>query len=460
MRARRIGAESLGEGEHVEEHRLMGPLPNAAAIAADRIRPKLHTASRGAIARYQQERLRAGLRLVLGSNRFYQRKLAGLHPRDLPRTDGHLLLPFTTKQELVEDQAARPPYGDNLTNPLRDYVRLHQTSGTTGRPLTVLDTTESWDWWADCWTTIYHAAGVSNEDIVYLAFSFGPFIGFWSAYEGAKRIGALVVPGGGQTSTQRLRAILETNTTVLVCTPTYALHLAEVAQSEGIDLASSAVRVTIHAGEPGASILSTRQRIEEAWGARTYDHIGMTEMGAFAFTCLYQENVHVNEAEFIAEVLDPVTDKPVPEGATGELVLTNLGRWGWPALRYRTRDLVVRGPTHCPCGRTLLTLPGGVLGRVDDMLVIRGVNIYPSSIEAVLRRFPQIDEFRIVVRRVGALDEIEVEVECPEELVPEVEAALRQALNLRVPVRAVQQGTLPRFELKARRLVDQRGEEG
>ncbi len=267
-----------------------------------------------------------------------------------------------------------------------------------------------------------------------------------------------MVPGGGQTSSQRLRTILDTGTTVLICTPTYALHLGEVARAEGLDLASSPVRITIHAGEPGASIPSTRQRIEELWGARAYDHIGMTEMGAYGFTCLDQDHVHVNEAEFIAEVLDPISGEPVPESERGELVLTNLGRWGMPAIRYRTRDLVQRGPATCPCGRTYLTLPGGVLGRVDDMLIVRGVNIYPSTIENVLRAFPEIDEFRITVTRSGALDEIELEVECPEDLVPRVEAALRQALSLRIPVRAVPPATLPRFELKARRVVDRRGE--
>ena len=188
--------------------------------------------------------------------------------------------------------------------------------------------------------------GRGSADTVFLAFSFGPFIGFWSAYEGAKRIGALVVPGGGQSSSQRLHTILATKATVLVCTPTYALRLAEVAREEGLDIASSAVRVTIHAGEPGASIPSTRARIEEAWGARTYDHLGMTEMGAYGFTCLNQDAVHVNEAEFIAEILDPMTGTPVAEGEQGELVLTNLGRWGYPALRYRTGDRVIRGPTQ------------------------------------------------------------------------------------------------------------------
>jgi phenylacetate-CoA ligase len=429
-----------------------------AAVGDDLPFPTLQTASREAIATYQLNRLRTGLRRVLESNRFYQRKLAGVDPRQLTSLDALALLPFTVKAELVNDQLAHPPYGTNLTYPLREYVRLHQTSGTTGQPLKILDTMESWDWWADCWATIYRAAGVGPEDVVFLAFSFGPFIGFWSAYEGAKRIGALTVPGGGQTSSQRLQTILATNATALICTPTYALHLAEVAQQEGLDLAASAVRVTIHAGEPGASIPSTRRRIEASWGARTYDHIGMTEMGAYAFTCRLQDAVHINEAEFIAEILDPVTGAPVAEGEQGELVLTNLGRWGSPAIRYRTRDLVRRGPTRCPCGRTYLTLPGGVLGRVDDMLIIRGVNVYPSSIEDVLRALPAVEEFRITVFKDGELDEIALEVECPETEVPQVEAALRQALSLRVPVRAVASGSLPRFELKARRVVDRRRE--
>jgi phenylacetate-CoA ligase len=416
----------------------------------------MQTASREAITTHQLARLRAGLSHVLASNGFYRRKLAGLDPESITDLEIFRSLPFTTKSELVNDQLEHPPYGTNLTYPLRSYLRLHQTSGTTGQPLKILDTPESWDWWADCWSLIYQAAGVSDEDIVFLAFSFGPFIGFWSGYEGARRVGALIVPGGGQTSVQRLQTILSVGATVLVCTPTYALHLAEVAQAESIDIASSPVRVTIHAGEPGASIPNTRHRIETAWGARAYDHLGMTEMGAYGFTCLHQDAVHVNEAEFIAEILDPATGQPVAEGERGELVLTNLGRWGTPAVRYRTGDLVQRGPTTCPCGRTYLTLPGGVLGRIDGMLIVRGVNVYPSSIEDILRSFPEVEEFRITVTRVDELDEIALDLECPDDIVPRVEMALRQGLSLRVPVRAVPSGTLPRFELKARRIVDLR----
>jgi phenylacetate-CoA ligase len=436
---------------------MMPSQPVSTALGAGSPADTLLSASRAEIAAHQLDRLRGGLRRVLAGNHFYQRKLAGCDVAALESLDALRQLPFTTKAELVADQQAHPPYGTNLSFPLRDYVRLHQTSGTTGQPLKILDTADSWEWWAACWETVYTAAGVSADDVVYLAFSFGPFIGFWSAYEGAKRVGALVVPGGGQTSLQRLRAIRETAATVLVCTPTYALHMAELASQEGIDLASSAVRVTIHAGEPGASIPNTRRRIESSWGARAYDHIGMTEMGAYAFTCLEQHAVHVNEAEFIAEILDSVSGEPVAEGERGELVLTNLGRWGTPALRYRTRDVVQRGPASCPCGLTTLTLPGGVLGRVDDMLIVRGVNIYPAGIEDVLRGIAGVAEFRITLRTAGALDEIELAVECADAVVPQVESALRHALGLRVPVQAVAAGSLPRFELKARRVVDLRG---
>src|SRR6266705_1848877 len=287
----------------------------------------LETASRSVIAAHQLARLQAGLARLLPSNRFYHQKLnvgaelasaldlaSALSTMDQPlivnNLDDLARLPFTTKQELVADQQAHPLFGSNLTYPLSDYIRLHQTSGTTGQPLKILDTQESWDWWAACWTAVYRAAGVGHEDVVFLAFGFGPFIGFWSAYEGAKRVGALTVPGGGMDSLQRLRAMQEIGATVLVCTPSYALRLAEVAQEHGMDMRDSTVRVTIHAGEPVASIPATRQRIEQAWGAKSYDHTGLTEVGAFGFACSQQQGIHVNEGEFIAEILDQHTGQP------------------------------------------------------------------------------------------------------------------------------------------------------
>src|SRR5947209_4901207 len=229
---------------------------------------QLETAPRSVIEEHQLARLQHGLAQILPHNRFYREKLLQKNDSIVIEQLEHLSnLPFTTKRELVTDQEEYSLFGSNLTHPLSEYVRFHQTSGTSGRPLKILDTQESWDWWADCWTSVYRAAGVSRDDIVFLAFGFGPFIGFWSAYEGAKRLGALTVPGGGMDSQQRLRVIQEIGATVLVCTPSYALRLAEVAQEHGIDLRESSVQVTLHAGEPGASLPATLGRIEGAWGA-------------------------------------------------------------------------------------------------------------------------------------------------------------------------------------------------
>ena len=418
---------------------------------------QLETASRSLIEEHQLARLQLGLTRILPANRFYQEKLfEGRASISMDSLADLSRLPFTTKRELVADQDAHPLFGSNLTYPLSNYIRLHQTSGTTGRPLKVLDTQESWNWWAECWTYVYRSAGVSSDDIVFLAFGFGPFIGFWSAYEGAKQLGALTVPGGSMDSLQRLRAMEEIGATVLVCTPSYALRLAEVAQEHGINTRASTVRVTIHAGEPGASIPATRERIERAWTASAYDHAGMTEMGAYGFACSEQLGIHVNEGEFIAEILDPHSGQPVREGQAGELVLTNLGRWGSPALRYRTGDLVRHGGYNCPCGRTFLPLPGGVLGRVDDMLIVRGVNVYPSALADVLHRFPEVAEYRVIVTKEGTMDEIALQVECPPGIIAGIQQELRIALNLRIPVEAVQPGSLPRFELKARRIEDRR----
>src|SRR5437660_5657606 len=254
---------------------------------------QLETASRSLIEEHQLARLQLGLTRILPANHFYQEKLfKGRATISMDSLADLFRLPFTTKRELVADQDAQPLFGSNLTYPLSNYIRLHQTSGTTGRPLKVLDTQESWNWWAECWTSVYQAAGVSSDDIVFLAFGFGPFIGFWSAYEGAKRIGTLTVPGGGMDSLQRMRAMDEIGATVLVCTPSYALRLAEVAQEHGINTRASTVQVTLHAGEPGASLPATRKRIEQAGGARTDDLAGMTYVGAFAFAWRQQQGVH------------------------------------------------------------------------------------------------------------------------------------------------------------------------
>ena len=333
----------------------------------------LETLDRGRLRHHQLERLRRLARAALGANPFWTAKwrAAGLASagdlrvwEDLPR------LSLTTKRELVEDQAAHPLVGSNLTYPVERYVRVHQTSGTSGAPLRWLDTQESWDWWARCWGFVLAAAGVRRGDRVFFPFSFGLFVGFWSGFEGARALGALAIPGGGQDSVARLAAMETLGATVLVCTPSYALHLLQVARERDLDAAKLPVRVTVHAGEPGAGIPAVRARIEAGWGARAFDHAGMTEVGAYGYECEAQAGLHVNESEFIAEVIDPVTGAPAAEG---ELVLTNLGRLGSPLIRYRTGDRVRLAPAPCACGRTFQRLEGGILGRLDDMLIVRGV---------------------------------------------------------------------------------------
>lgn len=430
------------------------------ALFADRT---LETMAREDLIAYQWQRLVPMLARIRESNPFYRRKwdAAGVVvPRGTGDWEEFRRLPITTKTELAKDQDAAPPFGTDLTYPLGRYVRLHQTSATTGRPIRWLDTAESWEWWQRCWAFVYRAAGVGAGDRIFFAFSFGPFIGFWAGFDAARRLGALAIPGGGLDTQQRIRTLIDTRATVLVCTPSYALRLAEVARETGVETASLGIRATIHAGEPGGSIASTKRRIEAAWGAPCIDHTGLTEVGATGFTCVAGA-VHINESEFIAELLDPATGALLTSGQ-GELVLTNLGRDGSPVIRYRTGDRVRLLDTQCGCGRTFARLDGGVLGRVDDMLVVRGVNVFPSAIEDVVRRFECVDEFRVEVRRRAEMVELRVVAEMDEArwggakvamTVDELREALRIACGVRIETAAVGAGSLPRFQLKAQRVI-------
>ncbi|MBI2204674.1 MAG: phenylacetate--CoA ligase family protein [Candidatus Rokubacteria bacterium] len=416
----------------------------------------VETASRDHLAALQWRRFHAMAQALLGppGNAFVQRKwrAAGVaSAEDLRSWDDFRRLPLTRKAEFVDDQAADPPFGANLTYPLDRYVRVHQTSGTSGVPIRWLDTQESWDWWTRCWGFVLRGAGLTPADRVFVPFSFGLFIGFWAGFEGVRALGALAIPGGGQDSPTRLSWMETLGATALVCTPSYALHLLEIARERGIDVRKLAVRTTVHAGEPGAGIPAVRARIEDGWGARAFDHAGMTEMGAYGYECAEQAGLHVNESEFIVEVIDPATGAPATEG---ELVLTNLGRVGSPAVRYRTGDRVRLAERACPCGRTFPLLEGGILGRLDDMLIVRGVNVFPSAIEGIVRRFAAIDEFQIEVFRAGELDEVRVLVEARDaRTCATLQEALRASLGIRLEVAAVPPQTLPRFELKARRIV-------
>ena len=422
-------------------------------------------APRESIMSDQMRRLGELLQAIDGRNHFYTKLYAdaGLTVANLEFPDDLAQLPLTTKAQLLADQAAAPPWGTALTDPIDRYTRYHQTSSTTGQSLRWLDTNESWQWALECWKAVYRGARVDASDRIFFPFSFGPFLGFWTAFEAGAQLGAQCVPAGGMDSRTRLALLDAIQPTVVCCTPTYALRLLEVAceTSGGREqpLADSSVRVLIVAGEPGGNIPSTRQRIEEGWGGRVIDHHGLTEVGPISFECWEAPGfVHLNEREFLCEVLDPNTCTPVTDGQMGELIVTTLGRVASPVVRYRTGDLVCRESDPCPCGRTMARLRGGILSRADDMVCVRGVNVYPGAVESIVRAIPEIVEFRASIRSNGALDALTVDIEIDatsdrDRVVETIRSDFQRGLGLTVPVNVVPSGTLPRFEMKARRFV-------
>ncbi|MEX2148452.1 MAG: AMP-binding protein, partial [Candidatus Rokuibacteriota bacterium] len=333
-------------------------------------------------------RLRRQVAHAAAHSPFYKRKLraAGVKAGSVRTLEDLQRLPFTTKDELKDNQAAKPPWGDVLAVPFADVLRIHMTSATTGRPLAFLDTKEDWYGFYHSYARSLHAFGVRREDMVMAAFSYGPWIGYWSGFYAAQDLGCLVFPAGGLSTDQRIDALLTYPITVLGCTPSYALFLAEHAAKKGIDLAKDTkVRLTWHTGEPGASIPATKAKIETAFGARAYDLPGLTEIAAWGFECDARAGLtHVHEDYCYPEVLDE-QDRPVGPGGRGELVFTSLYRRAMPLLRYRTRDIVHVADRRCPCGRTLLAFEGGVHARLDDMKKIRGIIVYPRRVEEIVR---------------------------------------------------------------------------
>lgn len=435
--------------------------------------PKNEAMPRDELKALQLLKLKRMTQWAYANSAFHRRKFdaAGFHPDQIRRLDDLRRIPLTTKDEWLDNQRQYPLYGDNLAAPVHLAVRTHQTSGTSGRtPLRVLDGIRDWHWIAEMWAYGFYAAGVRREDIVYFCFGYGTFIGFWGAHYCSEKLGATVVASGGQTSEGRIQQILDLGATTVCATPTYALRLAEVARSLGVDLAASRVDKVILSGEPGGSLPATRRLIENAWGAKVMDTAGMSEIGTImVFECSHQPGgMHIIEDNFLEEVVDPKTLEPRGYGQEGERIVTSFGRGFMPLIRYKTGDLVRQVPhTQCTCGRCFDLYQGGILGRVDDMKLIRGINVYPSSVEAIVREFPEIDEFQIVITRErGVYDEITVRCE----LLPGKEALWDQGLRhrldraladghggLRFNVELAGPGELPRFELKARRLVDKRG---
>ncbi|MCB1086679.1 MAG: AMP-binding protein [Verrucomicrobiae bacterium] len=420
---------------------------------------------RSEIESTQFSRLRALIAELRRGNAFYRDRLAEaeIDEKNLSSlADFSARMPFTSKMDIVWDREEFPPYGSNLTYPLSHYSRYCQSSGTTSTPLPWLDTNESWAAMLDCWDRVYDAAGVTTGDVIFFAFSFGPFLGFWTAFDAATRRGNLAIPSGGLSSQARLQVIFTNRATVLCCTPTYALRLGEVLSTlDPAETGDLAVKTIIVAGEPGGSIPEVRNRISALWrGARVCDHHGMTEVGPITYESPAQPlNLCLIEEAYYAEILDRDTEQEVAAGERGELVITTLTRTACPLLRYRTGDLVQKAWTEGPDGRRILTLEGGILGRVDEMIVIRGVNVYPTALEKIIRGFPEVAEFQITQTTRHHMAELEVAVEPHTTPPPHVNLekriaqALTNAFALRIPVRLVAPGSLPRFEFKSKRWV-------
>jgi len=429
--------------------------------------PKIETASRDETKMLQLQKLETMLKKVYSSNPFYRKKfdLLGITPSEIRSLDDLRKLPFTTKREFEEDQEKNPPFGTNLTEPLENYVQYHQTSGTTGKPLKFLDTKESWQWRGKVACYILKGAGVNRGDRILFPFNFGPYTAFWIMYEGAYQLGILIIPTGGWNSLQRLECIIENKATVIPTTPTYALSLARTAEENGIDLASSHVRSLLLTGEPGALIPHLREKLERMWNARCFDYVGLTEVGTWGFQCTEEPNgVHILESEFIAEIVASEIGDPVQEGEVGELVLTNLGRSCMPAIRYRTGDLVKIKKGFCPCGRSFLVLDGGVLGRKDEMIVIRGVNVFPNVLANIVESHIQPgDDYQIVAYKKKEGDELVIRVELSEgekkEVIQKIiQDEIKRKINLRIGIEFLPKGSLPKYDYKAKRFIDKRKE--
>ncbi len=433
--------------------------------------PKTETMPRDELKALQSHRLRNVVQRAYAHSPFHRKLLdeAGVKPDDIQGVDDLQRIPFTTRDAWMKSQEEHPPFGEMTIQTPDDTIRYHTTSGTSGRtPLRVLDSRTDWKWISECWCYGFYGFGVRPTDRVFFAFSYGTFIGFWGAHYGCEKIGCLVLPSGNMNTANRVGLIDEVGATVVCATPTYALRLAQEAEDLGMDLPAGKVDRLILSGEPAGSIPASKRMIEEQWGAAAADTAGMTEIGTIMmFECSDQPGgTHIIEDHFIEEVIDPDTGEPVDYGEQGERVVTSFGRGAIPLLRYKTRDLVLKQPhTICGCGRTFDVYEGGIRGRVDDMLLIRGTNVYPRAVEAIVREYPAVDEFQIYLHtKDGIRDEIAVRCEVRSGFEGQWDAVARRLQSdlstntegLGFKVLRVEAGTLPRFELKAKRVLDER----
>jgi len=396
---------------------------------------------------------------------------AGIEPDDIKTFDDIRKVPKVEKSMMRAIQGKDPyPYGDMLCVPLEEVTEYHQTSGTTGQPVYQADTWQDWEWFAEAWAFVLYAQGYRARDRVFLPFGYNVFIAFWGAHYGAEKLGCEVIPGGVLNTEARILKMQELRATAMMATPTYVLGMADTARRKlGIDPARDLLirKITV-AGEPGGSIPTTKKRMEEAWGAKVYDHIGATEIGPWSYECIYQSGLHVNEALFLVEIEDVDTGELITElGRRGRMVITAFDRIAQPCIKFDSKDIIEWSPDECECGRTFRLIKGGVVGRADDITKVKGVLLAPTSIEEVVRSIPGLsDEYEVLVTKKGDLDDITLKVE----LIPGQERnvdvirgklvdQLRVKTGLGYNLEFHEYGTLPRYEVKAKRFRDLRPKE-
>lgn len=428
--------------------------------------PELETMNRQELENLQLSLFKSRLQYVYDNSPMYRQKYdqAGVKPDDIQTLDDIRKLPFTEKEDLRESQERLPPWGDYICIPPEEGVRVFQTTGTTGKPVKILLNNNDWE--KHFYRQFMHhmrGYGITSHDILYVPFAYGLHIAWWGLQGAFERAGVMVIPGGGLSSENRIKHMLEYRATVICGTPTYMLYLGETARKMGISLQDSDIRILIVAGEPGANVPATKKVLEEMWGARCYDDIGSSEISNFGFECIQQSGTHVIESMFYVESLDPATMQPVEDGEVGELVITNLITESAPLIRFRIKDLVRLDRSTCACGRTFLRLDGGILGRSDDMFQFAGINIFPSALENTIREIAEFsEEYQIHVPKQGSGNPLLIKVEPKEaSLTPtELQAAKEELigqikLNITITpkVEIVEIGELPRFEAKAKRVI-------
>jgi phenylacetate-CoA ligase len=414
----------------------------------------------------QSERLVALVDRVARAVPLYRDKYAaaGLDPASVGGLEDLARIPFTVKDDL----RSAYPYG-MFAVPRRDIVRVHASSGTTGQVTVVGYTRADIDMWSDMMARTFAGAGATADDVVQVTYGYGLFTGGLGAHYGSERLGAVTVPVSGGNTTRQIQIMKDFGVTILACTPSYALHIAETAADAGMDIRELPLRAGVFGAEPWSDAM--RVQLEDALGAKAFDIYGLSEVlgPGVAFECECQDGLHVNEDHFYVEILDPDTLEPVPEGTWGEVVFTTLTKEGIPVVRYRTRDLSRIIPGACACGRTLRRIQR-ITGRTDDMIIVRGVNVFPSQIEQVLAGFPGVaPHYQVVLTKDGPMDAVEVRVEVSpdiafdeikvlEKLQADVRQAINSALAINVRVKMVEPRSIQRSEGKAVRVIDLREE--